>query len=240
MIVFLFIAVGKSTAMFILHLIVLLFVEKTIFPELATGGFIHGQCSCRLPKRGLRCGGGLCECYNEMATCSGHCLGNQTLRYVPALPNDTYRLDFSCNDLSSIDDNFFENVTAVRWLDLSGNKLTYIHPQAFRRLTALTAISLAGNDLLDYQNLSVVLAIRALQNLNISRCELKRLLPRVFRNLSLPGLTSLDLSSNGLIGPNIFKNMSMPHLERLNIAHNIMKEINLSPFTLLKRLESLD
>lgn len=65
----------------------------------------------------------------------------------PGIPSNTVLLDLSGNDLKSIHEDAFENLTLLKKIDLSKNLLKFIPQNTFRNLTSLAVIELAENAL---------------------------------------------------------------------------------------------
>lgn len=160
------------------------------------------------------CGDGWCSCNQDYADCSGH---YGALKYIPKLPARIDTVDFSFNELKSIDsDLFLSNVTNISALFLSYNKLTVIAPGAFQHMSKLNQLYLANIERLTYDVLGTLTAVKTLQGLDVSGNNLGDPPVDVFVKFPMLQLTDLDLSNTGM---KLFNCSVFAHLKNLRTLY---------------------
>lgn len=120
-------------------------------------------------------------------------------------------LDLSQNALSEIPDRVFSSLSSLLNLDLSSNRITQISKDSFTGLVNLERLYL-------YSNLIQSIHPAAFEGLeNLLELKLQGNKIRVLPALRLPRLLHLDLSYNSIppLGP---EDLQTPHLESLKIA----------------------
>ena len=167
---------------------------------------------------GKLCGDNVCCCSGNTASCVG-----QRLRYIPALPREITRLDFSNNALGHVENSTLQNLTALEFLSLERNEIDFIHTNAFALMTNLQELRLGVNNLTDFDYLvSTLSRSESLQRLNASANR--------FRNLTLSNLTAIpNLKRLLLYGNNITKItqgkwMKKSRLETLDLGSNLLEK----------------
>ncbi|XP_025108357.1 toll-like receptor 13 [Pomacea canaliculata] len=176
-----------------------------------------------------------CKCIDEEADCSQN---YGALTFVPKLPEYIRFLNFTYNNLTTIDNaDFFYNVTYIKSLDLGDNGLRYIHPQAFRPLiTTLQQLFLDNNVHLDYQALQSVLFVKTLQRLDVIHASLGPLPTDLFYRFPLPRLQYMYWHNNHLRSLNFTVLKPLVSLESIGLSVNSISTIQ-SDF--MCRLEKL-
>lgn len=191
---------------------------------------------------------------NPLTTVEGPFLASPTLQY----------LDISFCNLSSINTQFFDNITTLTTLDLSGNPLKLLDAGMFDVLTSLetlklndcklTSISdntfssainikyleLSGNQLKNTDWPEVLGKLLRLEYLNLRKSGLTSLSEDTFSNCT--NLVTLNLADNELRELDVAATLgnSVTHLELLDLSNcNIQGPISGETFTNATRLKTL-
>nr|XP_021196546.2 insulin-like growth factor-binding protein complex acid labile subunit [Helicoverpa armigera]XP_021196547.2 insulin-like growth factor-binding protein complex acid labile subunit [Helicoverpa armigera]XP_049692311.1 insulin-like growth factor-binding protein complex acid labile subunit [Helicoverpa armigera]XP_049692312.1 insulin-like growth factor-binding protein complex acid labile subunit [Helicoverpa armigera] len=191
---------------------------------------------------------------NPLTSVEGPFLASSTLQY----------LDISYCNLSSINTQFFDNITTLTTVDLSGNPLKTLEPGMFDVLTSLetlklndcklTSISentfasainikyleLSGNQLINTDWPEVLGKLLRLEYLNLRKSGLTSLSEDTFSNCT--NLVTLILADNELRDLDVATTLgnSVTHLELLDLSNcNIQGPISGETFTNATRLKTL-
>ena len=175
----------------------------------------------------------LCTCTNETANCSNN---YGRLTFVPKLPGSVKNVIFSYNNLTTIHDGFFKNVTKIESLDLQNNGLKYISQRAFLVFTKLKTLCLDHNSL-SYGALNPVFLTTGLSSLDIAHTGLGPLPTGYFAHKSLPSLAKLDISGNYLHHLNLSELEPLKGLASLSALSSRISKVTTAP---LRRLRYLD
>ncbi|XP_070209268.1 toll-like receptor 13 [Littorina saxatilis] len=170
--------------------------------------------SCQIPgfKGGkpYDCYHGKCWCTKTRANCSHN---NGGLLFVPKLPRGIQFLDLSYNNLSTIPEDFFANVTAITSLSLSTNKhLTNISDGAFRQLKRLEVLFFDNNFQLP-ETIKPVFETKTLKCVDLRHGRLNNLPENIYDSVNL---------------------------EEMYFHDNYLGDLNLSRFENLRKLRVLD
>lgn len=164
------------------------------------------------------CGGGVCCCSGNTASCVG-----QGLRYIPPLPGGTTRLDFSDNALDYVDRHTLQNLTSLVFLSLEKNEIDSVHPDAFAGMTDLRELRLNRNNLTDFDHL--VSALTPSESLNCLNASGNRFRHLTLGNLSaVPSLKRLLLYDNHItkVTQGVWRRKSW--LETLDLGSNLLEK----------------
>uniref|UniRef100_A0A2A4JML5 LRRCT domain-containing protein n=1 Tax=Heliothis virescens TaxID=7102 RepID=A0A2A4JML5_HELVI len=191
---------------------------------------------------------------NPLTSVEGPFLASSTLQY----------LDISYCNLSSINTQFFDNITTLTTVDLSGNPLKTLEAGMFDVLTSLetlklndcklTSISentfasainikyleLSGNQLINTDWPEVLGKLLRLEYLNLRKSGLTSLSEDTFSNCT--NLVTLILADNELRDLDVATTLgnSVTHLELLDLSNcNIQGPISGETFTNATRLKTL-
>lgn len=170
---------------------------------------------------GTSCGDDFCCCIDDTAVCT-----NQGLTYIPALPNNVTRLDFSNNSLGEINDITLENVTPLVFLGLEMNQVSAIKPGAFAWLKHLRELRLGANNLTDFDRLIAALeGCRSLTVLNVSRNRFENL--TLTRLPAIPSLRTLLVYENSIASITLWNeytanNNKSSRLTKLDLGSNLL------------------
>ncbi|XP_070180953.1 toll-like receptor 13 [Littorina saxatilis] len=183
---------------------------------------------------GTHCGENLCSCYHENADCSRHARG---LQYIPQLPHDITRLNFSSNHLKGIfRDDFFQNVTNITYLTLYRNEVSYIRPGAFQHLGRLNELYMDFNNM-TWATVSPVLTVPTLTSLSLRRCDLDAVPPGYFGSTTLQRLKSLILYDNYIGDTSLSTFQHLKSLRELGLAANKISHLHVD---LVSELETIN
>ncbi|KAF9420217.1 hypothetical protein HW555_003438 [Spodoptera exigua] len=191
---------------------------------------------------------------NPLTSVEGPFLASSTLQY----------LDISFCNLSSINSQFFDNITTLTTLDLSGNplktleagifdvltsletlklndcKLTSISENAFSSATNIKYLELSGNNLINADWPEILGKLLRLEYLNLKRSGLTSLSEDTFSNCT--NLVTLILADNELRDLDVAATLgsSVTHLELLDFSNcNIQGPVSGETFTNATRLKTL-
>lgn len=142
-------------------------------------------------------------------------------------------LDLSQNDLSEIPDRVFSPLSSLHNLDLSSNRITQISKDSFTGLVNLERLYL-------YSNLIQSIHPAAFEGLeNLLELKLQGNKISVLPALRLPRLLHLDLSYNSIppLGP---EDLQTPHLESLKISGLKLSSLDEELLRSLANLHVLD
>ncbi|XP_025107037.1 toll-like receptor 2 [Pomacea canaliculata] len=165
-----------------------------------------------------------CKCSGDEADCSKN---YGALTFVPKLPNTVQFLNFSFNNLTTIDSaDFFQNVTYITSLDLGNNGLRYIHPQAFGIVKGLKYLFLDDNQQLNYTVLQPVLFVKTLVRLDIIHGGLGPLPTNFFYRFPLPRLQYTYWHGNDLKFLNFTAVKPLRKLKIFGVASNRLSDVH--------------
>nr|ARQ14834.1 toll-like recptor 16 [Oncomelania hupensis] len=145
------------------------------------------------------------------------------LKHIPQLPLSIRYLNFSFNNLTSINDtHFFQNVTQLQGLDISNNGLNYVKPGSFTAVTKLQGLFLSYNNL-NYSSLAFVFEVPSLIFL-----EMIHLIPALgpipegwfSQRRQIKALETLVLHDNSLGDVNLKVFRPLCKLKRLGVGYN--------------------
>uniref|UniRef100_A0A915KPH3 TIR domain-containing protein n=1 Tax=Romanomermis culicivorax TaxID=13658 RepID=A0A915KPH3_ROMCU len=146
-------------------------------------------------------------------------------------------LNLSFNKLERITANFFgEKTTNVTDLNLSNNNLRTLDEFAFRNLTKLHNLNLDNNKL-EHLSSITLLGLSTLQHLSLENCSIGIIDSKTFFHSSK--LTSLNLAKNflGILPESL---LYLKFLQNLNLSGNILTTISDYSFWKMKNLHSID
>ncbi|XP_011873299.1 PREDICTED: slit homolog 3 protein isoform X2 [Vollenhovia emeryi] len=156
-------------------------------------------------------------------------------RLFTNLPN-LRRLDLSGNAIGLIEPESFLGTPALEHVNVSGNALSVLHPLTFRHLTNLYELDVGLNRMLE-----VVPGLpKDVEHLHMPKNRIVVLPTVSSRDLALPALRSLDLSSNGIDRMTPGTLADLPNLRKLNLGYNTLRLIEDGVFDGLTSLEQLD
>lgn len=191
---------------------------------------------------------------NPLTSVEGPFLASSTLQY----------LDISFCNLSSINSQFFDNITTLTTLDLSGNplktleagifdvltsletlklndcKLSSISENAFSSATNIKYLELSGNNLINADWPEILGKLLRLEYLNLKKSGLTSLSEDTFSNCT--NLVTLILADNELRDLDVAATLgnSVTHLELLDFSNcNIQGPVSGETFTNATRLKTL-
>ncbi|XP_072036275.1 uncharacterized protein [Amphiura filiformis] len=160
---------------------------------------------------------------------------SRELTSIPPMHDHTVRhvknLNFSYNQLETVNMKSFIHLTSLQKLDLSHNAMTNINLDTS---LSLQVLDLRYNKI---RNISTdtFTGLKKLQELYLSHNQLETVQMMSF--IHLTSLQILDLSHNSMANINLDKTLS---LQVLNLSYNKIRNISTYTFTGLKQLESLD
>ncbi|XP_078362624.1 uncharacterized protein LOC144646519 [Oculina patagonica] len=176
---------------------------------------------------------GNCKCkpfgHRMIVTCKG-------IKQVPRdLPSNTVVINLSGNNLSSIQEDAFRNLTLLKEIDISRNSLQSIPYSTFWNLTLLTTIYLGKNNIKGGFYLPEGAAEVKLENNRLSLNDLKVILKESKR------ISNLDITRNP-IGPELTSDTfaGFDNMRYLSMAYCNLKNIESGTFRAMKKLEHLD
>lgn len=128
----------------------------------------------------------------------------------------------------------FEGLVELFSVNLTNSAITILHPDTFAENAKLRLLSLDSNDLSQMQqNLapfnSYMLKAPSVEELSLSRCNLKKLLPTAFNRLE--NAIFINLANNDLqsLPPNLFDNTTS--IEELDLSSNKISALPENIFT---------
>ena len=145
-------------------------------------------------------------------------------------------LDLSSAGVTTLKENDFLNLDALRSLDLSGNRLAVLPENVFSPLGALRELSLSENDLTTL-TVSVFSGLSALRTLDLHDNRLTQLSPGVFSTLT--ALNQLFLNENALttLTAGVFDGLNQ--LRILDLHDNRLTQLSPGVFSTLTALNQL-
>ena len=178
----------------------------------------------------------MCMCSDTTADCSSN-FGNLT--FVPDLRRNYQVLNFSYNNVLNIShSDFFVNVpTDVRVIDLFNNGLAYIASGVFRRLKNLTTLLLGGSNHLGYRDVSPLLSVSSLLNVDLSCLQLGPIPGDPFLEHNDSKLMNLNLRWNHIASLNMSVFQPLRNLRRLVLWRNELYVLETAHLASLKVLD---
>lgn len=156
--------------------------------------------------------------------------GNQ-IKELVEFPNFQYLelLDMSNNQLSSLAENIFENLTSLNYLYLSGNKLKDLEKSLFGKLDNLLVILLNNNFLTGFPNITNLAKLQILDMSN-QHGSLKQVPDYAFERRMTFNSLSLILETNDLTfaGNKAFCShySNVPEIHVVSLSHRSVKNLN--------------
>ncbi|XP_041355423.1 slit homolog 3 protein-like [Gigantopelta aegis] len=151
---------------------------------------------------------------------------SMTLKHFPAISE----LDFSWNQIVTIENASFDGIKSMHRLDLSNNNLTDSSAdfrRVFQNLQSLTYLNLSSNGLTTGLDLAFE-ELSSLMELDLSYNRLK-----VITNNSVPGLKKLrhlKINNNKLQSIHRYSFMDMSNLESIDMSHNKLVSLEMVHF----------
>ncbi|XP_065156007.1 chaoptin-like [Atheta coriaria] len=133
---------------------------------------------------------------------------DNALGYLPSL----HKLDLTYQNLSSISNKMFPEISAIKYLNISNNKINQIYPNTFVNMQNLEHLDLSHNQIKN-MHIASLHGLLVLQSLNLSYNHYTVDKYLIFNT---PKLSFLDISYNNLsdIDETLFKGS---HLSSINI-----------------------
>ncbi|CAL1544621.1 unnamed protein product [Lymnaea stagnalis] len=175
---------------------------------------IKRLCNVKTKKK-TPCAQNLCQCVGDLADCSGK-PSAPNIGYAPKLPENIKCIFLANNEIKSLIESFFANVSNFLVVDLSGNYLKTISNRTFERLTNLQYLILNNmKGFIDYKMLRSV--------------------------LNKPPKLRLDLMGNGLkeVPSDYFSNYRNKTMAQIYMDFNHFPDLNLREFSQLEKLSFL-
>lgn len=125
--------------------------------------------------------------------------------------------------IANIHPHAFEGLDQLYAVNLTNSQINLLHPDTFAENKKLRLLTLAGNDLSAMQEnaspfIDYMLKAPSVEELDISGCNLKKLLPTAFNRLE--SVVYINLANNGLksLPPGIFDQIE--NIEELDLSWN--------------------
>jgi len=142
-----------------------------------------------------------CSCDKENTNCS-----RMSLTAVPAnVDNNTKAIDMSFNNISTLTNKDFVNLTHLEILLLDNNDISYLEPYVFYQTKKLLHLSLNNNKIF-VMNLDLLKSLNQLRYLYLQNNAIQYIHPKLFEHN--PHLVLLDISGNHIqkFDPKTFQN----------------------------------
>ena len=146
-----------------------------------------------------------------------------------SMDNEVSELILNHNQIRSLDQDTFEEMTRLTTLDLSTNKIDgdMLDEKQFDKLVNIKLLNMSWNPLrLIKKNVFTIIDFDSLINLDLSHCQIKRIEDGAFMLLKLK---VLDLSWNELEHFHGHAFRSLRNLVSLNLSHNRFAILNEMP-----------
>ncbi|XP_020292807.1 leucine-rich repeat-containing G-protein coupled receptor 6-like [Pseudomyrmex gracilis] len=177
--------------------------------------------------------------YLDMSYCNlGH-VGSQTFAQMTFLK----KLILSGNEIYTLEEGLFANLTSLQSLELNNCDLTTpIDPKVFgdRQSTNIMELKLSGNPLVIPDEGSLLPAqLSNLEVLDLSNCNILHLNENIFSTTG--NLTQLNLSGNSISGMENLNFLKKLHgLEHLDLSYNQLRTIHPRIFKMNPHLQSIN
>ncbi|XP_070209265.1 toll-like receptor 13 [Littorina saxatilis] len=196
----------------------------------------HGPTrTCRIPTPK---GGKRHDCYDRKCWCTktrAYCSNNKgSLLFVPRLPRGIQFLDLAYDNLSTIPEDFFANVTNLTSVSLSTNFIASIAEGAFEALKRLEVVFLDNNFHLTGEVLKPVFESKTLKCVDLRFGKLKALPNNAYES---PNLEEFYFHGEKVTVLNFSGFESVTKLRLLDWSGNYVKQIVPG---LMRKLEILD
>ncbi len=146
-------------------------------------------------------------------------------------------LDLHANNISYLmDPDVFKSVPKLQLLELSENSLSNIYPGTFRYLSLLKILKLTDNPL--YTIREGVVDHETLEELDVTRCQLRYIDPKAFYSLKNANYIWLDHNELSDIPTRLFNNTEKVRI--LSITNNHLTRLRREMFKGLKGLQTLN
>ncbi|XP_029651540.2 uncharacterized protein LOC115224769 [Octopus sinensis] len=177
----------------------------------------------------------------QSCTCDGfpmrvNCQNRGLISVPQTIPLNVISLDLSENEITSIEEESFQNVRYLKYLWLHDNNIMNIEEGSFQNLSNLERLSLINNNIKDikketFQNLT------NLEFLYLEKNGIKKIEKGTFQNLANLNALHLDNNEITVIGEGSFHNL--PSLEILWLYNNRITDIEEGSFKSIPKLETL-
>lgn len=151
--------------------------------------------------------------------------------------------DFFDNDIPSIENGFFSDMTSLTLLSFQSNGLISIENGTFSGLTSLTTLNLDGNNITSIES-GAFSDLTSLRVLNLEGNAMTSIISGGAFSASplrsLTNLTNLNLSRNNLSSINAIDFNGLGSLEQLNLQGNNLRSIESNDFSDLSSLTTLE
>ncbi|KAK7091913.1 toll-like receptor 13 [Littorina saxatilis] len=194
-------------------------LPSEVSPDFARKG--SQTCEIPTPKGGKRhdCYDRKCWCTKTRANCSDN---KGSLLFVPRLPRGIQFLDLSYDNLSTIPQDFFANVTNLTSVSLSTNFIASIAEGAFEALKRLEVVFLDNNFHLTGEVLKPVFESKTLKCVDLRYGKLKTLPKNAYES---PNLEKFYLHDEYVSVVNFHRFESSPKLRVLGWSGNYVMQI---------------
>lgn len=158
----------------------------------------------------------ICECWGTEIVCN-----NRNLSIVPSgIPNTAISWALNGNQLTTLQENGFQNYTVLERLSLNSNQITMLTTNLFQGLVALQSLILSANQI-TMLSANVFQGLIALRFLYLDRNQISTIEANAFQGLTV--LESLMLNENNLteIDGQMFEGLASiqnMYLQRNNIT----------------------
>ncbi|XP_059177501.1 toll-like receptor 3 [Physella acuta] len=167
-------------------------------------------------------GDSVCRCAGNLADCSGT-PGFPNMTYAPKLPPNINCLIFTNNEVQSLQESYFSNVSNFIVIDFSMNNLKTVSARTFEKLTSLQYLILNKN-VLTYSQITRVIDYVPSLRLDLIQLGLREI-PRDFFNRSALKLSQLYMDFNRLDHVNLSDFSGLASLQYLSLTNSSIKTI---------------
>lgn len=167
-------------------------------------------------------GDSVCRCAGNLADCSGT-PDYPNITYAPKLPANINCLVFTNNEVQSLQESYFANVSNFIVIDFSMNNLKTVSARTFEKLTSLQYLILNKNPL-TYPQLDHVLDYVPSLRLDLVQLGLREI-PRDFFNRSAIKLSQLYMDFNRLDHVNLSDFSGLSSLQYLSLTNSSIKTV---------------
>ncbi len=145
--------------------------------------------------------------------------------------------DFSFNEITHLQADYFIHFKTVNYLDLSNNLIKSIPDSFFQQLSIVQSINLSNN-LITNLDSNLFANMNQLVTISIAKNYLKTLPINLFSSIKF--MLSLDLSFNNLNQIDFQFNALLKSMSCINLSNNQITEINKSTFKHLNKVYTLN